>query len=118
VAPSTKPPAPVNNQLMGVLAKSGISVSRQVVKQPSAANNNANMAKIQQVLPRGISIMAVSESSTQCSEMLKEVEEVANSIKEEAGNLRRDRDKQINVKDIKHLVIKAQRKLEDLSIRM
>ena len=47
-----RPVTPVDNQLMGALAKSGISVSRQAVKQPAAANNNANMAKLQQALPR------------------------------------------------------------------
>jgi len=112
------PAAPVDNQLMGALAKSGISVSRQVVKQPAAANNNANMAKLQQALPRGISIMAVSESTTQSKELLKEVEDVANNLKEEVANLRRDREKEVNAKDVKHVVLKAQRKLEDLAMKM
>merc|ERR1719509_566111 len=113
-----RPVTPVDNQLMGALAKSGISVSRQAVKQPAAANNNANMEKLQQTLPRGISIMAVSESSTRSNELLKEVEELANNLKEEVGKLRREREKEINAKDVKHVVLRAQRKLEDIAMKM
>jgi len=113
-----RPVTPVDNQLMGALAKSGISVSRQAVKQPAAANNNANMAKLQQALPRGISIVAVSESTTQSNELLKEVEDVANNLKEEVAKLRRDREREVNAKDVKHAVIRAQRKLEDLAMKI
>ena len=67
---------------------------------------------------RGISIVAVSESTTQSNELLKEVEDVANNLKEEVAKLRRDREREVNAKDVKHAVIRAQRKLEDLAMKI
>ena len=67
---------------------------------------------------RGISIVAVSESTTQSNELLKEVEDVANNLKEEVGKLKRDKDREITAKDVKHVVLRAQRKLEDLAMKM